>query len=404
MAKEGKKGGRGRHRQSRGVFERSKGSGVWWVRYHDQHGREHRERVGPKGLAAEVYRKRKTEVAERRFFPERVGRRDPLLRDVIDDYLERVRNRLRSFADQARCARLWKEALGGYPLRQIVTGDVQRYVARRLAEVRPASVNREVAFLKRVFNVAMDDDLADANPVRKVRLLREDNARVRYLTDDEESRLRSEIGELQWPVVAIALHTGLRRTEQFSLMWEHVDFNTNVLTIPRTKAGRVRRVPMNSMVRELLRSLPSRLKSPWVFPSASGETPLDSQNLMNRVFVPAVKRADIQDFRWHDLRHTFASRLVMKGVDIRTTQELLGHADIRMTLRYSHLSPSHLLDAVEKLLDATGTTTGTSESEPEQRDVAESGTTRTHRGTRRATRRSRTGDLLITNQLLYLLS
>src|SRR5262249_51620458 len=86
----------------------------------------------------------------------------------------------------------------------------------------------------------------------------------------------------------------------------------------------------------------------------------------------------------------------MKGVDIRTTQELLGHADIRMTLRYSHLSPSHLLDAVEKLLDGTGTTTGTSESAPEERVMVESGTARTQRGTRRATRRSRTGDLLIT--------
>jgi site-specific recombinase XerD len=97
-----------------------------------------------------------------------------------------------------------------------------------------------------------------------------------------------------------------------------------------------------------LRALPSRLKSPWVFPSASGETPLDAQNFMNRVFVPSVKRAGIQDFRWHDLRHTFASRLVMKGVDVSATQKLLGHAGIRMTLRYSHLSASHLLDAVEK--------------------------------------------------------
>ena len=403
MAKEGKRG-TGRRRQSRGVFERPTGSGIWWVRYHDQHGREHRERVGPKGLAAEVYRKRKTEVAEQRFFPERLRRRDPLLRDVIDDYLGRVRTRLRSFADQARCGRLWKEALGSYALRQIVTGDVQRYVARRLAEIRPASVNREVAFLKRVFNVAIDDGLADANPVRKVRLLREDNARVRYLTDDEEARLRTEIGELHWPVVAIALNTGLRRAEEFHLKWEHVDFNANVLTIPRTKAGRVRRVPMNSFVRELLRSLPSRLKSAWVFPSAAAETPLDSQNFMNRVFVPAVKRAGIQDFRWHDLRHTFASRLVMKRVDIRTAQELLGHADIRMTLRYSHLSPSHLLDAVEQLVYQTGTTTGTSDSEPSESRAAESGSTRTHRRTKRATRRSRTGDLLITNQLLYRLS
>ena len=92
-------------------------------------------------------------------------------------------------------------------------------------------------------------------------------------------------------MVAIALNTGLRRAEQFDLTWEHVDFNANVLTIPRTKAGRVRRVPMNSLVRALLRSLPSRLKSPWMFPSATRDTALDSQNFMNRVFMPAVKRA-----------------------------------------------------------------------------------------------------------------
>src|SRR5262249_48094712 len=125
-------------------------------------------------------------------------------------------------------------------------------------------------------------------------------------------------------------------------------------------------LPMNSFVRGLLRSLASRLKSSHVLPSATEETPLDSQNFMNRIFTPALKRAGIQDFRWHDLRHTFASRLVMKGVGIRTTQELLGHADIRMTLRYSHLSPAHLLDAVEKLTgQRTGTNTGTSDQSAE---------------------------------------
>jgi len=394
-----------RPRRHRGIFERPTGSGVWWVRYYDEHGREHREKVGPKKLAGDVYRKRKTEVAERRFFPERLRRRDPLLRDFIDEYLARIKGTLRSYPDQARCGSIWKKALGDRTLRQVVVGDVQRYVARRLTEVRPASVNREIAFLKRVFNVAIDDELIESNPVRKVKLLKENNARVRYLTDDEETKLRAEIGEERWHVVALALNTGLRRAELFNLQWEHVDFNTNVLTIPRTKAGRARRLPMNSQVRNFLRALPSRLKSQWVFPSASGETPVDSQNFMNRVFTPAIKRAGIQHFRWHDLRHTFASRLVMKGVDIRTTQELLGHADIRMTLRYSHVSQAHLLDAVEKLTEErTGTTTGTSDPSAETTQPEKPAKARITGGKPRATRRSRTGDLLITNQLLYRLS
>jgi Phage integrase family len=92
------------------------------------------------------------------------------------------------------------------------------------------------------------------------------------------------------------------------------------------------------------------------FPSDTGETPLDAQNFVNRVFLPALRRAHIDNFHWHDLRHAFASRLVMKGVDLRTVQELLGHKTMAMTLRYAHLSPAHKLDAVQRLnaVDSVG--------------------------------------------------
>jgi len=112
----------------------------------------------------------------------------------------------------------------------------------------------------------------------------------------------------------------------------------------------VRHVPLNDTAVAILRALPSRFQGGYVFPSATG-TPLNGPNLLNRVFLPALRDVGIEDFRWHDLRHTFASRLVMKGVDLRTVQELLGHKTLVMTLRYAHLAPAHLHDSV-KVLDA----------------------------------------------------
>jgi hypothetical protein len=134
-------------RRQRGIFERPAGSRIWWIRYHDEHGREHREKIGPKGLALQVYRKRKTEIAERRFFPERLRRRDVLVADMIDDYLGRAAGRLRCYREYERYGRIWKAALPGRTLRQVLPGYIERYVSQRVRDVAPATVNRELQFL-----------------------------------------------------------------------------------------------------------------------------------------------------------------------------------------------------------------------------------------------------------------
>src|SRR5437016_444227 len=275
-------------------------------------------------------------------------------------------------------------------------------MAQRSQEVAPATISRALSFLRRVFNVAIADGKADKNPVRAVKFLKEDNERVRFLTEDEEQLLAAELPDPRdWSKVEVALNMGLRRGEQFRLRWEHVDFATGIITVPRSKSGETRRIPMNDAVREVLRALPSRLKSPWVFPSKTGKTPLDPKNFMSRVFGPALREAGIENLHWHDLRHTFASRLVMKGVDLRTVQELMGHKTIAMTLRYSHLSPAHQLEAVQRLTrKSTGTTTGT-DADAANMTVGDDTQRREKPALERAGDRGRTGDVQLGKLAFY---
>lgn len=351
-------------RNERGLFERPEGSGNWGIVYFFK-GRKLREMIGPKKLARETRMKRLVEIKEDRFFPEQRQRKEITLASMIDDVIQRAEGRIVAMADYKRFGRYWKEAFSGRTLNQITTGDIERYQAERRKVVAPATVNREVQFLKRVYNLAMKDKLIRENPTDEVTMYKENNERVRWLTDEEQVRLQDNIHPMDWALLELAINTGLRQAEQFRLRWENVDFTTGLITIPRSKNGKLRRVPMNETVRAILRGLPSRGRSELVFPSKSilhkkgphagktvgGDTPLNAKNFVNRVFLPALERAKITNLHWHDLRHTFASRLVMKGVDIRTVQVLMGHATITMTMRYAHLSPHHELEAV-RILDA----------------------------------------------------
>jgi len=333
--------------KQRGVFEKTPGSGVWWIQYFVD-GRRRREKVGGKQVAINRYQQRKTEAREGRL---PTPQRDVPFDSFVTEYLEGERLRLRAFAEYQRHGRVWIDRFGHRPLRGVLPRDVQTWATRRRAEVEPATVNRELSFLRRVFSVALANALVERNPVKAVKFFHEPSCRVRFLTEDEEPRLREQLDPSQWQIVEFAFNTGLRQSEQFGLRWEHVNLANRVLTIPRSKHGGARHVPLNDSATAILRSLPSRFHSRWVFPSGTGKTPLNRTNFRQRVFNPAVREARIENFRWHDLRHTFASRLAMKGVDLNSIRELMGHKTLAMTLRYAHLSQSHLHHAVKQLDD-----------------------------------------------------
>ena len=186
---------------------------------------------------------------------------------------------------------------------------------------------------------------AITNPMKDVRLARENNQRIRFLSYEEEKRLLQACKAPLKPVVITALHTGFRMSELLSLTWEDVDFDRRIITVKAgyAKNGESRSIPMNEMLKRTLEEV--RISDGALFRNCAGNT----YRSVRTAFDSALKRAEISDFTFHDLRHTFASRLMMGGVDLPTVKELMGHKEITMTLRYSHLSDSHKQRAVEIL-------------------------------------------------------
>lgn len=188
------------------------------------------------------------------------------------------------------------------------------------------------------------------NPARLVRLRKENNAVVRFLEAQEEEQLHCVLREKDCGLEAdLALNTGMRRGEQYRLHWEDVNYRLGIITIPRSKHGERRYIPINSAAKIALEVLQRQTGgSGYVVPGAMAPRNKDPR----RTCEAAVKESGILNFRYHDI-HTFASRLVMAGVDLRTVQELMGHKTVAMTIRYSHLAPSHQREAIERLVSVS---------------------------------------------------
>ena len=334
----------------RGIFEKVPGSGVWWIRYADISGRIRREKAGTKSAASILYKKRKTGVLEGKKLPERLRARAVPFSDLAEDALEYSKAHKLSYDhDCYRMAKL-KEEFGALAADSITPQDFERWIASH-EKWKPATANRYRALVSLTYRLGRQNGKVTDNPAKMMCHRRENNARLRWLTREEEKALRSSIereGPEHLPELEIAIHTGLRKSEQYRLTWSCVDFERQILTVPQSKNGETRHVPLNSTALAAFLLLKRHSKGLGrVFASVGPR----------QWFEPAVERSGLADFTWHCLRHTFASRLVMAGVDLRTVQELMGHKTIAMTCRYAHLAPSHKLAAVERLTLSEPTST-----------------------------------------------
>ena len=345
----------------RGVYEKILGSNVWWVRYADALGRIRREKAGVKSAAVKLYQKRKTEILEGKKLPEQLRGRVVRFAEIADDALAycRANNQGQQF-DAHRIGRL-KDKFGNYPA-EIPIETLREWFSEQ--EWQPGTHNRYKSTLSLVFRLAIENKKASTNPARLLKRKHEDNGRVRFLNElapakseveylkphaDEESRLRAVILSdypYHMPEFETALHTGMRPSEQYGLIWSRVDLVRKLITVPKSKNGNTRHVPLNSIALAAFQEVFTRSSGQGrVFVNMQGE-PLKGYK---HWFDPALREAGISFFTWYCLRHTFASRLVMAGVDLRTVAELMGHKTIQMTMRYAHLAPAHKLAAVERL-------------------------------------------------------
>ncbi len=215
---------------------------------------------------------------------------------------------------------------------------------------KEASINREMAILRHMLNKAVEWDMMEKSPFDRGKSLqlKENNKRLRFLSHEEIEKLLPECPTYLRRIVVCALSTGMRRGEILSLKWEQI--RNGFIYLQRTKTNEGREIPINDTLEALFEEIRQErhLRSEYVF--TYQDRPLHE---LKRAFGGALRRAGIQDFRFHDLRHTFASHLVMNGASIKDVQELLGHKDTKMTNRYAHLSPEHKTKAVRLLNDLT---------------------------------------------------
>ena len=326
------------------------------IDYFDPNGKRVRKSFDKKRDAEAELGKRVSLIAEGRYLDVKKDYKTTL-KELLDKYKENYKNQRSFQSGKDYCLRNFGEHFGeDTRLDNIRYVDLETY--RNKLREKPtrhgtlravASVNREIACLRHVFSKAVEWEMMEQNPFTKGKALvaKANNKRFRYLTEDEiEKLLDNCINDYTRDIITTVINTGMRRQEVLGLKWSQVK-KDGFIYLSKTKTDESRQIPVNDDLAELFKDIrkKNQLRSEYVFCDNKGK-PFKQ---ITKSFMASIRRAEIEDFRFHDLRHTFASHFVMRGGSLKELQEILGDKNITMTMRYAHLSQEHKKKAVNLL-------------------------------------------------------
>jgi integrase len=332
-----------------GLFKRNT---TWWMDFM-YHGTRVRRSTGTpeKRLAGAILAKVKTQIVEGVFFDRR-EEQDRTFGDMMERYLLE-RSTLKAPKSRVRDGSALKHLLpvfGEKLLAEVMPKSLAAYrTQRRTDGAATGTINKELQLVRHAYNLAMREwEWCRTNPMHKISLEPAHNQVDRWLMAHEEDRLVSASPVWLREIITFALNTGMRQGEILALQWQDVDFYRGILVVMKSKNHERRTIPLNNMVFTLLSEKKAAgSRDGRVFVTGRGN-PLQVRYLA-RTFTKARNRAGLVDFRFHDLRHTFASRLVQRGIDLYKVQRLLGHKTGVMTQRYAHHCPESLREGVRVL-------------------------------------------------------
>ena len=320
-------------------------SNIWQMRF-SLNGKQFRKstKTSNKKAAQRIFEKAKVDVAEGKFFLNSKGKMpfDLLVSEIIEKHSKVEKA---SFRRDIEIGKTFKKYFGTIPIEKITSYDIKswrkwrkEHVTVKGTKIAKATLNRELAFLKTVFNLAVEWEWLRENPAAKIKKLKGEKQRMRFLDREEVSRLIDCSVPFLKPIIIMAVSTGMRRGEIFNLKWKDIDFVHGFIRVEKSKNYESRDIPMNSFLSETLKGLDqNRKKESYVFCRDNGEKRIT----VDRVFKRALKEVGIEDFRFHDLRHTAASLLASGGCDLITLKNVLGHKTLSMTQRYAHFMPEN---------------------------------------------------------------